>query len=248
MSTGFSAPPSFGPPSFNQPPRTSSGMKWVISLLLIGLGILILGGAVCVGGVWYIASNIDKWVVGLGREAIVAAINESELPQEEKAEVITQVDRVVTAYKEHKINQEDLQRVMTELQDSPTFTALTLYGVEDEYLTGTHLTEKEIESGRRTFQRVLRGVYEGKISEDDFFDALPEEEVVPVEDEHGKKHNDRVRLASNQHRQDSADDDLRLSLTKLKVLADNARIPDEPFKIKVSDEVKKLVDKALAGK
>ena len=34
--------------------------------------------------------------MGLGREAIVAAINDSELPQEEKAELIVQVDRVVT--------------------------------------------------------------------------------------------------------------------------------------------------------
>ena len=67
-------------------------------------------------------------------------------------------------------------------------------------------------------------------------------------DEHGKKVQDRVRLASNHAADNSGDDDLRLSLAKLKAIADSTGIPDEPFKIKIGTEVKKLVDKALAGK
>src|SRR5439155_19645694 len=108
---------------------------------------------------------------------------------EEKEEVITQVDRIVAAYKERKINQSDLERVFTELQDSPAFTALTLYGIEDDYLSGTNLTAGEIESGRRTFQRALRAVYEGKISEDEFYAGMPDAEVghgvIPTKAAHG---------------------------------------------------------------
>src|SRR5437762_884499 len=174
--------PSFGESPFHQPPR-KSGVNWLLALVLIGLGVLTLGGVVCIGGAWYVATNIERWVVGLGREAIVAAINDSELPQDEKAELIVQVDRVVTAHKEHKLNQADLQRVFEELQDSPPMKALALYGIEAEYLEGTNLKPAELERGRRAFQRVLRGVYEGKISEDDFFAALPDDE------------NNQVRLA-----------------------------------------------------
>jgi hypothetical protein len=196
---------------------------------------LMLGGTVCALGVWYVASNIDRWVVGLGREAIVSVINESEIPQSEKTEVITQVDRVVNAYKERKINQADLERVFTELQDSSALKALTLWGIEDEYLTGTNLTADEIEQGHRTFQRAIRGVYEGKISDDAFYAALPDDEGD-------------VRLASTNATENSTDDDVRETLAKLKVMVHNAGIPDEPFQFDIGDEVKKVVDRALAGK
>ena len=199
---------------------------------------------------WYIASNLDRWVVGFGREAIVAVINDSDLPQAEKAEVITQVDRIVAAYQERKINQADLERIFTELQDSPALIALTLYGIDDEYLTGTDLTTAEVEQGHRTFQRALRAVYEGKITEEAFYAALPDEENGPMAaDDAGdaKPVQDRVRLASNKTPPSSADDDLRLSLAKLKVIADNAGIPDEPFEIHIGEAVKKLVDRGAGG-
>ena len=235
MSAGFPNQPSFAPSPFQQPPR-KSGLSWLVSLLLIGLGFVFLGGVLCVAGVWYVASNIDTWVVGLGREAIVAGINESDLPKEEKAEIITQVDRVVVAYKEGKLTQADLERVLTDLEDAPALKALTLYGIENEFLEGSNLNEKELALGRTTFNRVLRGVYEGKISDEAFWNALPDEDSAAV------------RLASTNANDDNFDEELRLALAKLKVLADNARIPDEHFQLDIGDEVKKLVDQALAGK
>ena len=228
-------------PSTYCPPPQKRGISLLVSLLLVFLGFVFIGGALCVAGVWYVASNLDKWVVGIGREAIVAAINDSELPEGEKAEVITQIDRVVTAYKEKKIDQADLERVLNDLQDSPALKALALYGIEDEFLEGTSLTDKEIAQARLTFQRALRGVYEGKISDETFYDLLPGFDI------------DEVRLAANNNAANNAadeptDDDLRETLVKLKVLADNANIPNEPFQLDIGDAVKKLVDQALAGK
>jgi len=235
MSAGFQNQPQFDPNAYVPPQPRKSGLSWLWALLFIFLGFLFLGGVVCVAGVCYVAANLDKWVVGIGREAIVAAINDSELPDEEKTEVITQVDRLVTAYKERKINQEDLERVMTELQDAPALKALTLYGVEDEFLEGSGLKGKELAQAHRTFQRALRGVYEGKLSDEAFFHLLP-----------GGDFED-IRPASTDTPEND-DDDLRESLAKLKVMADNARIPDEPFQLDIGDEVKKLVDRALQGK
>jgi hypothetical protein len=243
MSSGFPNQQQFGPstfqqPQFQQPPR-KSGVNWLLSLLLIFVGFFVLGGVLCVVGVWYLASNLDKWVVGLGREAIVAAINDSELPQAEKTEVITQVDRLVTAYKEKKIDQADLERVMTELQDAPALKALALYGIEEEFLTGTDLPPAELAQARRTFERALRGVYEGKINDEVFYAALP-----------GYDDEEEIRLAANNPaQQETAEvDDIRELVAKLKVMVDNAGIPDEPFQLDIGDEVKKLVDRALEGK
>src|SRR5205814_10165777 len=134
------------------------------------------------------------------------------------------------------LNHAEFERWFEELQNSPPLKALALYGIEDEYLDATDLKPDELKRGRRAFQRVLRGVYEGKISEDDFFAALPDDE------------NDQVRLAANKPAENSSDDDLRLALARLKVIADNAGIPDEPFELRLSQEVKKIVDRALEGK
>jgi hypothetical protein len=202
------------------------------------VGIIVLGGVLCVAGVCYVASNLDKWVVGLGREAIVAAINDSELPDEEKTEVITQVDRLVTAYKEKKIDQSDLERVMTELEDSPALRALALYGIENEFLEGVDLPPAELAQARQTFGRALRGVYEGKINDEVFYAALPGYDEEPV----------RLASTNANEPETTEEDDVRELVAKLKVMADNAGIPNEPFQLDIGDEVKKLVDRALEGK
>jgi len=44
------------------------------------------------------------------------------------------------------------------------------------------------------------------------------------------------------------DESMDNTLAKLKVIVENASIPDEPFQLDIGDEVKKLVDRALAGK
>jgi hypothetical protein len=235
MSAGISNQP-FADTAVSTPPPKKRGMSVLLALVLIFFGFVFTGGVVCIAGVWYVASNLDKWVVTLGREAIVAGINDSELPVGEKTEVIAQIDRVVAAYKEKKIDQADLERIFTDLQDSPALKALALYGIDDEFLTGTSLTKQETEQGRLTFQRAVRGVYEGKISDETVYNLLPGFEA------------DDVRLASTNANENANDDDLRESLAKLKILADNADIPSEPFQLDIGDAVKALVDRALEGK
>lgn len=186
----------FGPPTYPQPPR-KSGYSWLLGLALVILGVMTLGGVVCVAGVWYVATNVDRWLVGLGREAIVAMINESELPATEKTEVITQIDRVVTAYKERKIDQADLERILTELQDSPALKALALYGIEEEFFNGTELPEAEQEQGRRTIQRAIRGVFEGKISDEAVYTAFAfQDAAFDIGDTDDGQARPNLRLAS----------------------------------------------------
>ena len=93
MSQGYSSEPQFAPPSFYeqpsaQPPRRQGG-GWLLPMLLIGGGVLILGGTICFAGAWYVIANVDRWVIGLGREAVVAVIEETDLPEPEKQEAST---------------------------------------------------------------------------------------------------------------------------------------------------------------
>jgi hypothetical protein len=250
MSVGYPTEPSFAPPSFPQQPRGGGG-NWILGLLLAGLGVLTLGGVLCVAGIWYVAANVDRWLVGLGREAIVAMIEEAEISEEEKQEVTAQVDRVVAAYKERKIDQADLERVLTGLEDAPVMKVLSLYGLDDLYLTGSDLTEAEIKEGRRLYERALRGVYEGKFSEDALYAALPDQVGFGAnfdDEADPEKLREQITLVTNAADKPLTTDDVRESLVKLKVMVDNAGIPDEPFQLDIGDEVKKIVDDLLAGK
>ncbi len=247
--SGYQAPSPFDP-SF-QRSRPKSGSSWLAGLLLIGLGLFFFFGIACSAGVWYVAKNIDKWIVNFGREAIVASIQESDLPDDQKKDIVIQVDRVVAAYKAGKLNQSDLERVMAQLEESSAMQALVLYGIEDEFLTGTSLTDKEVEQGRRAFQRALRAVYEGKLDAEKFWAVLPDEDEQPIRlastNPTDIKPTD-TKPTETKPTESDPDDNVREMIARLKVMADNAGIPDEPFEMNIAAEVKKLVDKALEGK
>lgn len=236
------------PPAYLQqePPKQSgSGCLWGA---LIGCGgALLLSIVACVGIGYYIQQNVDKWVVGLVREGIVAVIEESEIPADEKTEVIAQVDRVVNAYKARKINQQDLERVMEELQDSPVFLLLPVWGMEKQYLEQSGLPEEEKQAGRQAFARAFRGVFEKKISEESLQSVMPDPYAAMDEmsDEDFEKMED---VDFQPPPKPLTDEEVRKLIADVKKLADDAGIPDEPFTIDIGDEVKKAVDQALAGK
>lgn len=242
MSTSFPSQPQLVPPSippgpFPNPPRRGGNL--ILGLLLAFMGVLVLGGVICTVGIWYVVANVDRWLVGFGREAIVALIEDADISPGEKQAVIAQVDRVVTAYKERQINQADLEQALNELNAAPAFQVLSLYGLDTAYLEESGLNEHEIEAGRRTFQRALRGVYEGKFSADDLYAALPGASAA------GEENEDQLTLVAGHAQEANADDDVREWLLQLKVQADNAGIPDEPFELDLGDEVKKIVDRLL---
>jgi hypothetical protein len=236
------------PPAYLQqePPKQSgSGCLWAG---LIGCGgALLLSIVACVGIGYYIQQNVDKWVVGLVREGIVAVIEESELEAGEKTEVIAQVDRVVNAYKARKINQQDLERVMEELGESPVFLLLPVWGMEKQYFDQSGLTEDEKQAGRQAFARAYRGVFDEKISEESLQAVLPDPYagMEEMSDEDFEKMED---MDFEPEPRKLTDEEVRKLIADVKKLADDAGIPDAPVSIDIGDEVKKAVDKALAGK
>jgi hypothetical protein len=225
-----------------EPPKQSgSGCLWGA---LIGCGGLFLVCLIaCVGVGYYIQQNIDKWAVGFVRDGIVAVIDKSQLEAGEKTEVIGQVDRVVNAYKARKINQEDLKRVMEELQESPVFLLLPVWGMQQQYIEPSGLPEEEKKAGRQAFARALRGVFDKKISDQRLKEVLPDPYAGMEE-----MSDEDLEKVEFQPPKPLSDEDVRKLIADVKKLADEAGIPDEPLEIDIGDEVKKAVDQALAGK
>ena len=80
---------------------------------------------------------------------------------------------------------------------------------------------------------------EKKISQDDFGKAMPQDAQA------GQPGRPPRPRPGNQPVTDA---EVRKMVADLQKLADDAGIPDEDLTIDVGDEVKKIVDKALAGK
>lgn len=239
------------------------------------LGSLLVCGLLCAGTVWYVQKNFDIWIAGFAREVAVEMIKDSEIPEQEKTEVIAQVDRVITAYKDRKINMKDLERIMEGLQDSPVFGLMMTYGLDQRYIDPSGLPEEEKKEARRTISRAMRGVLDKKIKQDDFQSAMPEfvydeslamdetaadadaDPAKPAEEKTAdekpadeKPADDKPADATAEEIPEGAeisDKDVREFVAKLKKLADDAQIPDEDFAIDIGDEIKRAVDEALKG-
>ena len=237
MSTGLYTQPQFPPtpptpPQFATPPRSGGG-NFLFSLLLVGGGVLILGSVLVVAGVWYAVSSLEGWMVGLGREGVVAIVNVSHIPDGEKSEVIEQIDRVVAAYKAGDIGSEELDQLMLDLGDTPVIAYISFYGVDEQFLEDTTLPPDEQEALRLTYRRVLYGLTTHKIDVEEFAATMPDEYRY-----------ERALAAS----EDKVNDLVRQWSSHLKDLCDEAGVTNDPPAVDVGDEMKRLVDDLLAGK
>ncbi len=215
------------PPQFQKAPR-SKGMGCLIGCL----GTLLVMVLVCGGVAWWGYTYGPGMLAGQFRDAMVQVVNESELSPEDKQEVIKQINRVVDKYRSGEINGEQLVKVLQELGESPVMAVVMLYAVEEKYIKPSGLSAEEKEAARLTLQRVLRGVVEKKINPDSLQSAID----MVMEPGGGEQKKIKEQLT---------DDELKAFLAELKKHADEAEIPEEPYEVRIGQEVKDAVDRAL---
>jgi hypothetical protein len=208
--------------------------NWIPACLLGCLVASLVTLVLCAGVAWYVVSNVKTLATKFAREAIVGAVQQSELDDEEKQAIIAQVDRVVEQYQAGHITLEDLGRIMEELAESPLMGAIMIRSIETKYLAPSGLSDEEKAAARLTLGRVLRGVYEERIAPDDLNAAL---DYVTVSTPDGQRELKSV----------VSDEDLRGLLAECKRLADEAEVPDEPYEVRISEEFRRAIDRALGA-
>jgi hypothetical protein len=220
-------------PNDDSQKSSKSGCLWGC---LIGgvVGFLVVVLA-CGIGAWYVSVNAKPWGATLARNMAVQVVEASELTAEDKTQVVGQIDRVVNAYKKGEINEEDLQRILKEVERSPLLPMAVVFGVEVQYLERSGLSAEEKEDARLQLQRIVRGGFEKKIDKAKL-DALMEP-LLETEPNGNKKFKDQL-----------SDEELRKFFADAKQLADEAMIPNEAFKVDIGDEVMRIVDRALSEK
>lgn len=192
-------------------------------MLLVAVGI----------GVW-VSMNWKNWVADIGKQVAADAISKSSLPAEDKARILKRINELADDFKSGKVSTEQMGKVMEQIAQSPLLPLGLVMAADEKYVKPSGLTDEDKEAGRRTLQRLARGVFEKSIPQS----GLQEVMKLAMEPQPGGGERIKERLT---------DDELKAFLEKAKEKADAASVPDEPFEVNIADELEKAIDKALKG-
>lgn len=222
------------PPAMDQPKKTSP-------ILYIGVGCLVLFLLACVtfcAGMWYVASNAERWATAVGAnvtaDVISEMINESEIPADQKDRINVRVAELRDGIKSGELTFEQLGGVLEKLGESPLLHVALVESWSKQYIEPSALTEQEKAAARRSIDRFARGIYEGDIPQE-----ATSEVTAPITtvDEYGDE----------QMKDNPTTEELKEVIELAKAKADEAGVPDEPFEINYADEIDKAIDEGLAN-
>jgi len=203
-------------------PVEKSGWGGCLTGCFIGAAIVVLLAA---GGVWWAANNWKSWLVTGGTQAIEAGIEESELPDQEKVELKAELKRLREGFLEGDISDEQMLRVVEALVQSPLIRMLVVAAIETHYVKNSGLNEEEKVEAKVSLQRFASGMMSKKIGEEDLDEVLSH--IA-----------DRDAKGELKIREKVSDEELRAF--------DAAEIPAEIDPVDPSDELKQIIDNALA--
>lgn len=211
-------------------PKEKSGWRGCLIGCLITAAIL---GLIAVIGIWWVANNIKDLAVSVGTKVIEAGIEESGLPDQEKAELKVELKRLGDGFADGSISNEQMLRVVEGLAQSPLLSMFMVSAIETHYVVNSGLTDEEKTDATLTLRRFARGLMGKQIGQDDLDEVLSH--IA-----------DRDADGDLQIREKVSDEDLRAFLADAKQKADDAEIPVDLEPVDPSDELKNIIDTALA--
>lgn len=211
--------------------KRSAWQTCLIGCLIVCVVLFVL---VALIGFW-VTRNWRNWTADFSTEVIRQGMAESQLDPQEQQEIMVQVDRVTTAFREQKITGEQLGNLAEKLVQSPIFSMIMATAIEKQYLAKSGLSDQEKTEGRVTLQRFIRGVVDQKITKDGMDAAMSH---VATRNPNGGEWQLKNQLT---------DEELRAFFAEAKKQADEAGVAEQPEAVDPSDEVRKIVDEALAA-
>lgn len=203
----------------------------IATALLVGLVAFVL--IIVAVGV-YAAKHYNVWIANGITAGMNAVINNSDIPEEEKAEVTRIISRLKEGYLAEEITMAQLGLVLEEIGTCPALPIGLVVQFEQSYVTPSGLNADEKMAARLHLNRLARGLADERIDW-----AVIEQILDPISDTgaDGKKNlrsPDRV-----------TDHEILEVLVTAKEIADEAEISEEMIEIDISDEFQKSVEHAL---
>lgn len=206
-------------------------------LVVVGIILVLL-----IGGGIYAAMNWKNWAAMGIKAGTEAAVQESQLPPEQKQRVIASINQVADDFKSGKVSTDQLGKVMQEVMEGPVLPVGLVMAAESKYVIPSGLTTEEKDGAKRTLQRLARGIYEKKITDTDLdpiVQPITKPRVQVNVSGTGKPNRDW------QFKESATDAEVKDFLTRAKAKVDEKQVPDEAYNVNVADELDKAIAKAL---
>lgn len=220
-------------PIVKAPYVSRDGKALVGCLVALGVLLVLLGIGVVV-----VLMNWRGWMASGISTATTAMINQADIPEDEKPEMIAHVDEYTAAFEAGNVTLEQFGNFMNSLPQSSLIPVGIVYAIEQGYVDQSGLSDEEKATGKVQLNRYARGLHESSLP----IETL-EEVAKPIghEDANGQFHLNPKESVS--------DDMLREVIANAGSKADEAGVPPEDFTVDLSDELKRLLDESrgIAG-
>ena len=220
-------------PSSTAPARRGS----FLTGCLIVLAVLII--IAVIAGIW-ISANYRGWLANWTTQGVQAALDDSELSDEQKIAIMAEVEALALDYKEKRISERELFEVGKEIAESPLLPLGAVYAVDRAYVQSSEMPAEEKADAKLQLQRAARGFYEKAISQEQLEDIL--EPISKRQPADADADDFDVDL---QEPENVTIEELRQFVERARSAADAADIPSEPYQIDIAAELRKAIDRAL---
>lgn len=191
----------------------------VVLILAVGIGV-------------FVYTSWKGWTASIMTATTEQIVQQTPLAKEEKDRIVARVSALGTEFKDGKITMEQLGGVLTAIAESPILPSGMVIAAERKYINPSGLPNEEKEAGRRSLQRLARGVVEKKVTMDEAETAAA---PITTKDAEGK-----TKL-----KETATDAELREFLANAKAKADEKNIPDEAYVVNFADELDKVINESL---
>jgi hypothetical protein len=237
--------PGLGAPGYEPPDRRGL----LLTAAMMAGGLLFLGAIGAALGVWLVLSQPVQYEAREDWEAFLAfVVDTSVVPPGEREEIYGQIQRLAAACEARSLSPAEVEAVLSRLEKSAVFVLLDTGSIERDLIARSGLSPAEREQWKQAVRRAAYGVQLGKVSDVEFYDALPQGFFYPTNLTRVLSQGwDGGTTGPEGIDRSAADEDLRTALSRLRLLAENAGIPDEPWSPDVGEEFTAAVDRALAA-
>jgi hypothetical protein len=198
---------------------------------LIAIALLIV---ILVGGGMFVANHYRVWAAKAVTMAMAAVINESDLPAEEKNQIVDILDQVKENYLVEEIQLEELGTILEAMGDCPSLAIGMVVQFEASYVTPSALSEAQKAEAHLHLNRFAQGLINDSIGWGQLEDVTAP--ITEATANHEKTLKPPHRCSAFEIQQ---------VVANAKAAADQQNIPLFFMDIDISDEFLKTIESAL---
>ena len=200
--------------------------------LVVAILGLAVGSAACGLGSWFVFRDQPALAVKAIEKQLIPWVEGSQLAPADRASIVKQLEKVVDDIQAGAIDKRQLSRLHNCLQDNPVILWGGVQSIESQ-AKEAGLTELELETLKRTNQRLLRMATERLMGRNDLEYTIQQLSEV-------SKQGDTLQVNSN-----LTADQIRSYIKRVESLLVRSKVPNEPFEKTPAEAFAILLEAAL---